>query len=128
MSSAALLADAVVLLHFGFIAFVAVGAVLLWRWPRLVWLHLPALVWAAWVTLTGAECPLTPLELGLRADAGLQGYSGGFIEHHLIPLIYPPGLTRTTQTLIGAVLVLANVVGYGLWLRSQWRRRARRST
>jgi hypothetical protein len=121
---AAWAADAVVLLHALFIAFVVLGAALLPRWPRLVALHLPALLWGMYVEAAGAICPLTPLENRLRALAGAAGYEGGFIEHHLLPLIYPPGLTRKLQWTLGAVVLGVNLGLYGRWWLA--RRRARR--
>jgi Protein of Unknown function (DUF2784) len=118
---ASIAADAVLLAHGAFIAFVLLGAGLLWRWPRIVWLHLPAAAWGAYVEFSGKLCPLTPLENRLRHAAGEQGYSGGFVEHYLLPLIYPEGLTRETQWLLGAVVLLVNGLLYGLWLRRRRR-------
>jgi hypothetical protein len=115
--SASLLADAVLLLHLAFIVFVACGALLLWRWPRVVWLHVPAVLWGAYAELSGTICPLTPLENHLRLLAGEAGYAGGFIEHYLTALIYPQGLTRGTQLWIGAVVVIVNLTLYAAWLR-----------
>ena len=113
----ALLADAVVLLHGGFILFALFGAALLPRRPALVWLHAPALAWGAWIELSGGICPLTPLENRLRAAAGGQGYDGGFIAHYLLPLIYPDGLTRELQWLLAAVLLAVNAALYLRWWR-----------
>lgn len=118
----ALLADAVVLLHLGFILFALLGAALLPRRPWLVLLHLPALGWGAWVELSGAICPLTPLENDLRRVAGQQGYDGGFVSHYLLPLIYPAGLTRETQWLLAGVLLAVNLALYARWWRL-WRRK-----
>jgi hypothetical protein len=117
-----LLADAVLLLHLGFILFVVAGALLVARWPRLLPLHLAAAAWGAGIEAIGAVCPLTWIELRLRVLAGQAGYSGGFIEHYVVALIYPAGLTRHTQTLLGAAVLLLNAVLYA-WL---WRRRASR--
>ena len=115
-----LLADAVVVIHLLFIVFaLAGGALVLWR-PRFAWLHLPAAAWAAYVEFSGTICPLTPVENTLRRRAGEAGYDGGFIEHYLIPLIYPPGLTPAVQYAIGVVVVLINVLLYA----GVWRRRA----
>ena len=121
--TAALVADAVLLLHALFIAFALLGAALLWRWPRLVWAHLPAVLWAAFVEFSGNICPLTPLENRWREAAGGQGYSGGFVEHYLLPLIYPAGLTRDAQWWLGTGVVLVNVLLYGAWLRRRRRPR-----
>ena len=117
--TAALAADAVLVFHGLFIAFAVGGAALLWRWPRLAWLHVPAVAWAATIEFSGTICPLTPLENSLRAAAGQQGYAGGFVEHYLLPLIYPAGLTRETQALLGVGVILLNTGLYGLWA---WRR------
>jgi hypothetical protein len=118
---ASALADLVLVVHLAFIAFVVAGAGLLWRWPRLVWLHLPAALWGAGVEFSGTVCPLTPLENHLRALAGESGYAGGFVEHYLVALIYPQGLTRTWQWALGAGVLVLNVVLYALWLRSRRR-------
>jgi hypothetical protein len=115
------LADAVVLLHLAFIVFVVAGAALLFRWPRLVWLHLPALLWGAYAEFSGALCPLTPLENRLRALAGDAGYRGGFVEHYLIPLIYPGALTREWQTMLGLAVVAINAALYAGWIVSRRR-------
>jgi len=117
----ALLADAVLLLHGLFILFVVFGAALaVWRW-RLRWLHLPALAWGSWILASGGICPLTPLENRLRLQAGEAGYSGSFIDHYLMPLIYPEGLEQL-QGLFGALLLGINL-GLYLWA---WRRHHRR--
>lgn len=120
--SAAVAADAVLLLHLLFIVFAVFGAALLWRWPQLVWLHLPAALWGATIEFTGGICPLTPLENRLRRAAGEQGYSGGFVEHYLMPLIYPEALTREVQWLMGGVVVAINLALYGWWLAKRRRR------
>jgi hypothetical protein len=119
-----LAADALVLLHLAFILFVLCGGLLLLRWPRLVWLHLPAVAWGAVVELFHLLCPLTPWENQLRRAAGQAGYDGGFVEHYLIPLIYPAGLTPQIQLWLGGVVLLVNGVVYG-WLIWRWRKRAR---
>lgn len=120
--NAAALADAVLALHLLFIGFVVFGAALLWRWPRIAWLHLPAALWGAFVEFTGTLCPLTPLENRLREAAGAQGYAGGFVERYLLPLVYPGALTREVQMLLGAGVVLVNVLLYALWLSRRRRR------
>jgi hypothetical protein len=121
----ALAADAVMLGHFLFIAFALLGSLLvLWRrW--MVWLHAPALAWGAWIEASGNICPLTPLENHFRALAGESTYGEGFISHYLGPVIYPAGLTRTTQFVLLGVLVAVNVVGYALvFARARSRRAA----
>lgn len=116
------LADAVVLLHLSFILFAVGGAALLFIWPKLVWLHLPCLAWGIWIEFSGGICPLTPLENHYRALAGQEGYGGGFIDHYIMPVIYPEGLTSETQFLLGGGLIAINLGVYGLW---RWRGRQR---
>jgi hypothetical protein len=108
-----LLADLTVLVHGAFVVFVVLGGLLVVWKPRLAWAHLPAAVWGAWVEFGGKICPLTPLENHLRHLAGERGYSRGFIEHYLIPLMYPEGLTRDTQLVLGVLLVVINLAAYG---------------
>ena len=119
-----LLADAVVLLHLVFIVFALAGGVLVLFRGYIAWLHLPAVAWAAYAEFTATICPLTPLENSLRNQAGQEGYDGGFVEHYLIPLIYPAALTPRLQMLIGAIVVAVNVAVYAAAL---WRRSGRRS-
>jgi hypothetical protein len=114
-----LLADLVVLLHAAFVAFVVLGGFLAWRWRPLVWAHVPCAIWGALIEFKGWICPLTPLENYLRRRAGLEGYAGGFVEHYVIPALYPAGLTRPAQALLGGLVVVVNVVAYGmLWRRT----------
>ena len=110
---ALLSANLVVLLHFSFILFVVFGALLVVRWPKLIWLHLPAAAWGALIEFTGWLCPLTPLENRLRRIAGEVGYPDGFIEEYLLPIIYPAELTRELQITIGAGVILINLLIYG---------------
>ncbi|SUD61321.1 Protein of Uncharacterised function (DUF2784) [Ectopseudomonas oleovorans] len=116
-------ADALVLVHLGFILFVLLGGLLALRWPRLIWLHLPAVAWGIVVECLHLGCPLTPWENQLRRMAGQAGYDGGFIEHYLIPLIYPAGLTPQIQIGLGAIVVLVNLAVY-TWLIWRWRNKA----
>jgi hypothetical protein len=89
------------------------GGFLAWRFP-FAWLaHLPALAWGVWIELSGSICPLTPLENHLRRLGGEAGYGGGFVEHYVIPLLYPPGLTRDVQWVLAAVLLAVNGFAYG---------------
>jgi hypothetical protein len=117
------LADLVLVLHLGFIAFVVVGGLtaLRWRWAPLV--HVPAALWGVIVEVSGRACPLTPLENSLRQAAGASGYSGSFVEHYLVPTIYPAGLSPSVQLLMAGLVVLANLLVYSIVLR---RRRSRR--
>jgi hypothetical protein len=105
-------ADAILVSHLAFVLFVVFGALLLLRWPRLAWLHIPAVVWAAFIEFSGMICPLTPLEVALRQRAGQAGYGGGFIDHYVVSLLYPEGLTQNTQAMLGAVLVAINAAIY----------------
>lgn len=115
-----LLADAIVLTHLAFIAFVVGGGFLTWRYRRAFLAHLPALAWGIWIELSGWICPLTPMENHFRELAGEAGYRGGFIAHYLLPIIYPPGLTRHVQWVLAGVLVALNLLAYGgLILRSR---------
>jgi uncharacterized membrane protein YhhN len=88
------LADLVVVLHFGFVLFVVGGGLLALRWPRLARVHLPTAVWGVLIEFGGWLCPLTPLENWLRRRSGGAGYAGGFVEHYVLPVLYPSGLTR----------------------------------
>jgi hypothetical protein len=116
-------AGAVVVLHALFTLFSAFGGLLVLRWQRLAWLHLPALAWGLWIELSHHACPLTRLEKALRADAGEAGYPGGFIKHYLIPLIYPPGLKPWHQIAIAVFLLVLNAAVYALVLRRVLRHR-----
>ncbi|WP_059410869.1 DUF2784 domain-containing protein [Cupriavidus basilensis] len=120
---AAWLAGAVVLAHLAFILFVTFGGVLVLRWPRLAWLHLPAAAWGVAVEWSGWICPLTPLENALRERAGQQAYGGDFVQHYVMPLIYPDGLTRHAQFVLGALVLVLNAAVYAvLWRRRRGRR------
>lgn len=110
-------ADAVVLLHLAFIVFVMLGGWLALRWTWVVWLHVPALIWGTTVELFGIVCPLTPLEQQLRVSAGEQGYAGGFVEHYVIPALYPASLTASVQIALGVSVVAVNVFTYVIVLR-----------
>lgn len=118
-----ILADMVLVLHGMFIVWAALGALAVWRWPRLLWWHLPALTWGVWIEASAGICPLTPLEMALRHRAGQGAYEGSFIDHHLGALIYPQGLTPQAQWRIALLLAAFNLVLYGL---IAWRRRRRR--
>lgn len=111
-------ADGVLVLHLAFIAFVLLGGLLVLRWRHLVFLHVPAVVWAVFIELSGSSCPLTFVENRLRSAAGMSGYAGGFIEHYLLRVIYPAGLTRPIEFLLAIVVIVVNVAIYGAMLRS----------
>ena len=110
------LADFVVVVHIAFVAFVVLGGLLVLRQPRLAWLHLPAAAWGVMIEFAGWTCPLTPLENAFRQRGGEAGYSRGFIEHYLLPILYPAGLTRGIQLALGAAVLTINLAVYGLLL------------
>jgi hypothetical protein len=118
-----LLADAVLVTHAAFVAFVMLGGLPVLRWPRVAWVHLPAVAWAAYIEITGGVCPLTPLENHWRSLAGEQGYTGGFVEHYIVALLYPDGLTTTIQDVLALLVVVVNVAVYS-WVRHRRRQRA----
>ena len=117
------IADALVVVHFAFTAFVIFGGFLTWRWPRLALAHLPALAWGCWIEVSHSICPLTPLENHWRHLAGEAGYRGGFLAHYLVRVLYPPGLTWHIQQELAVLLITINVVAYAGLMRR--RRRAR---
>lgn len=106
------LADGLVIVHFAFIAFVVAGGLLVLRRRWVAWLHVPAVVWGAAIEVGGWICPLTPWENQLRLAAGERGYTGGFIEHYIIPIIYPSGLTRRLQWILAGLVVVVNAFIY----------------
>jgi hypothetical protein len=114
-----MLADLVVLIHFAFVTFVVLGGLLVLRWPRLAYVHLPVVVYGALIELVGWICPLTPLEKRLRENAGLAGYEGGFVEHYILPVLYPSGLTRGVQLVLGLLVVALNLVFYGVFAKNR---------
>jgi len=113
------LADLLLVLHLTFIVFVVGGGLLVLRCPRLAWVHVPAFLWGAAIEFTGGICPLTPIEVSLRQQAGEAGYTGGFIEHYIAGTIYPGGLSRTLQVVMGLIVLALN----GLVYLRLWRRR-----
>lgn len=120
-----ILADAVLVIHLGFVVYVVAGALMAYRWPRTAWIHLPALAWGVWIELSGGICPLTPLENHLRRLGGGGGYEGGFLWHYLGPVLYPAGLTRTTQVVLGLTALAWNVLLYAMLLVRLRRMRSR---
>ena len=121
-----MLADLVVLIHSLFVLFVIFGGLLVLRWWKVVYLHLPAVTWGAFIEFAGGICPLTPLENALRRGAGQAGYQGGFVEHYVLPVLYPAGLTRSIQLVLGGLVVAINLAIYGAVIAR--RRRAREHT
>jgi hypothetical protein len=108
-------ANTIVCLHLGFVCFVVLGGLLGLKWRRLIFLHLPAAVWGALIEYQGWLCPLTPLEQHLRQAGNQAGYSGGFIEHYLLALLYPDYLDREMQIVLGTFVVVVNLAVYG-WI------------
>ena len=113
-----LAADALVVIHLGFIVFVVAGGFLAWRWRRLVWLHLPAAAWGATIEFAGWICTLTPLENHFRRLAGGTGYEGGFVEQYLIPVLYPEDWSVALRIVLGGFVVLVNGLAYAVYF---WR-------
>ena len=115
-----LLADLVVVLHLAFILFATLGGLLVLKWRWVAWAHVPAAAWGAFIELTGGICPLTPLETSLRAAAGQDAYEGDFVQHYLLPIVYPAGLTTDVQYVLGIVLLVLNASIYAfLWRRER---------
>ena len=112
-----LLANAVVAFHALFILFVVLGGLFAWRRRWIAAIHIPCAVWGILIEYRGWICPLTPVENSLRTRAGQAGYSGGFIEHYLVPAIYPSGLTSRIQAVLGTAVVMINMFAYGILLR-----------
>lgn len=112
-------ADTVLVVHLLFVVFVVFGGLVVIRWPRAAGLHVPAAVWGALIELAGWPCPLTPLEQQLRRWAGQEGYKGGFVDYYLVQLLYPTGMTRSRQIVLGVIVLAINLAVY-TWI---WRRR-----
>ena len=119
-----ILADILVVIHGCFVLFVVLGGLLALKRLKVAWIHIPACIWGALIEFQGWICPLTPLEKWLRVKAGQAGYSGGFVQHYLLPLIYPAGLTEQTATVLGLLVVVVNVAVYAC-VAMAWRRRRR---
>jgi Protein of Unknown function (DUF2784) len=115
-----LAADGILLLHLAFVLFVVLGGLLVMRWPKLAWLHVPALLWGVAVEICGWYCPLTPLENALRERAGGAAYQEDFIARYLLPVLYPEGLTRRAQVALGLLALLLNVGVYTIVWRRRW--------
>ena len=114
------MADLIVVVHFLFVLFVVFGGLLAFRWPRIIWLHIPAVIWGVLIEFAGWICPLTPLENRLRGT-GEAGYQGDFIAHYILPVLYPEGLTRRVQWLLGVTALAINLAIY-LWIFVRHRR------
>ncbi len=120
-----LFADTLVVIHLTFITFVVVGGFLAWRWRWLAWIHVPVALWGGLIELLESArwtiCPLTPLEVHFRRLAGGEGYEGGFIEHYIIPIIHPAGLTPAVQVILGISVVIINGFAYAIYFRRRVR-------
>lgn len=116
-----LLADLVVVVHVFFVLFVTLGGFLLRRWPNLIYTHIPAAIWGVLIEFGGWICPLTPLENSLRVRGGEQGYQGDFIDHYILPILYPHGLNRNIQAILGVSALAVNVIAYTVYVRSRRR-------
>lgn len=108
-----LLAELVVVIHFAFVVFVVLGGFLILWWRKVIWLHLPAVLWSAWIELSGGICPLTPLENWFWIQGGQASYPDDFVGNYILPLIYPKGLTRVTQIVLASIVISVNVLVYG---------------
>jgi hypothetical protein len=118
------LADVVLVVHLTFIVFVVLGGLTVARWPKLIWLHVPSAIWGALIELVGLICPLTPLENWLRHRGGAGTYETSFVEHYLMPIVYPEALTRSTQIVLGCLVIAVNVAVYAwVWRELYLRRR-----
>ncbi|NIR48672.1 DUF2784 domain-containing protein [candidate division KSB1 bacterium] len=117
------LADVVVVLHFAFVVFAILGGLLVLKWRKAVFLHVPAVVWAALVEFAGWMCPLTPLENWLRMQGGGSAYRGDFVQRYILPVLYPSGLTREIQVVLGLLVIAVNVLVY--WYVFVAKRKAR---
>ena len=120
------LADLVVILHLVFVGFVVLGGLLVLRWPRLAWVHVPAALWGIGIEWLGGVCPLTPLENHFRRLGGEAGYAGGFVEHYITQVLYPAGLTRGLQIGLGVLVLVTNALLYALIIRRRGHRDPRR--
>ena len=118
-------ADLVVAVHAAFVVFVVLGGLLVTRWPRLAWVHVPAAAWGVFIEFRGWICPLTPLENYLRQRGGSSAYQGEFIEHYILPLLYPANLTARVQIWLGSLALAVNVLLYWNVVRMALRKRSR---
>ena len=113
-----LLADVVVIFHLAFVAFALFGGLLIMKWRRVAWIHVPSVVWAVFIEFTGMICPLTPLENFLRRKSGATGYESGFVEHYIIPILYPESLENSVQIILGILVIVVNADIYA-WVFRQ---------
>ena len=109
-----LAADLTLIVHFAFIIFVVFGALLFFVSTKIIYVHVPALIWGIYIELTHSVCPLTYLENWFLQKANLTTYTEGFIQNYLVPIVYPTNLTDNLQTCLAIVLIVANMIMYGL--------------
>ncbi len=114
-----LLADLVVIVHLAFVIFVVAGGLVAFKWRKAIYFHLPAAAWGALIEFAGWICPLTPLENWLRRQGGASAYSGDFVNHYIMPILYPSELTREVQVVLGVLVVVINVGIYGFLIKSR---------
>ncbi|MCF7853520.1 MAG: DUF2784 domain-containing protein [Candidatus Pacebacteria bacterium] len=115
-----LAADLVVLLHLLFVVVAVAGGLLVLKWRWFAWLHVPAAVWAVLIEWAGWICPLTPVEIWLRRQGNGSAYSGGFVEHYILPILYPVDLTRAVQFILGGIVLALNIAIYA-WVAARWK-------
>jgi Protein of Unknown function (DUF2784) len=120
------LADLVLVVHLAFVVFIVLGGLLVFRWRWVAWLHIPSAIWGTVIEFAGWICPLTPLENWLRKESGGTAYEGGFVEHYLLPVLYPAGMPRSAQFVLGALVLAINLTVYAVvFARTRCRREAR---
>jgi hypothetical protein len=124
------LSNLVLIAHLAFVLFVVLGGFLVLKWRSLAWFHVPAFLWGALIELAGWVCPLTPLENWLREKGGELVYRTDFIEHYILPLLYPATLTRRSQIFMGLLVLSVNLGLYGwiLWRTAQKKARGNSSS
>lgn len=122
-TTASVLADLVLVAHFAFVVFVVAGGIAVLRWRWVAWIHIPAAAWGALIEWAGWICPLTPLENDLRVRAGQETYTGDFVARYLVPVLYPEGLTREVQVVLGIIVIAVNAATYSLVIRRRRRRK-----
>ncbi|MDX1651363.1 MAG: DUF2784 domain-containing protein [Brumimicrobium sp.] len=112
-----ILADLVVIIHFVFILYVIFGGLIVLKYRKTVFLHIPCAIWGCLIMFAGWICPLTYIENDLREAAGTETYSDGFIQHYIIPIIYPENLTRELQAILGFSVLVLNIIVYSILIK-----------
>ena len=115
------LADFVLVIHTLFIVFVVFGGLIVLKWHRIIWFHIPCVIWGALIEFFGWVCPLTYLENYFRELANATNYESSFIQHYLLPIIYPPGLTTDIQILLGSAVIVINLFIYYIIWRNRYK-------